>query len=103
MKIAKLILLLVILLSPLLVNAYQGQYPWNPIYFEEVKDPLDTLIDSAKKEKSTNQETINRLKSWYGITSYYDCYNETDFPEACFVGRPQVRCTYYGYLKKKST
>jgi len=75
MKTTKLILFLVLLLSPLLVNAYAGEYPWDPLYFEEVKDPLDSIIDNMKQGQSTNQQTINRLKSWYGITDYYTCYN----------------------------
>ncbi|MBU4360739.1 hypothetical protein KKA66_02725 [Patescibacteria group bacterium] len=75
MKTIKLLLLLTLLLSPLLVSAYQGQYSWDPIYFEEVKDPFDSLINFGRQMQAENQQTINRLKSRYGITDYYTCRN----------------------------
>lgn len=55
--------LLFIILSPISVYAYPGQYSWDPIYIKEIEN-----------RSISNKETIQRLKNQYGISAFYVCY-----------------------------
>lgn len=50
-------------LFPVLVYAYPGQYPWDPLYLK---------VEDTQEKK--NLDTEQRLKSQYGVSAFYNCY-----------------------------